>query len=1691
MQLNDGTFKGRFDITSPSYAVVKGGTYTTDPTTYLAEGYKAVENNGTWTVQVKTVARIGNVEYTTLESAAEAAKSGETIVLLADIDLSNHARSASDDIILTGVTLDLNGKTVRGFNSGVRYSGTGAVIKNGTFDFVEAEAKPNYGLSIGSYNSKNHDTDFKLQDLTVKGGINIDYADVTLDNVNIDMGASAFYAIWVDEDGASATYNSGAITASTSATAVFGVAKGLNGAADGSISVTGGKILTNGKNLRLGGNYLPVEVSGGVFDAAVPEDCCAEGYIPTANIDEETKATYPYTVKQGAFVARIGDKKYETLADAITDATDGANTITLLADINLGSDYANINKAVTIEGDGHTITSSAAQAVMLSGNGAVTISNTKITATNGHGIQAGNDNAAYSGALTLNEGSVLTVAKRGIRIYKEDTGLAITVEGSTIQSNKQDPKTTYTTGDEAMGLSLGTTDGKGYDVTINNSIIQGFSYDISVVTSGSNLNVNMTGGETYGRAILNVWGDNNNFNLNGVTVHGLNNETGPQEAYSCIVENNLNGVVAENNTYTIQDCQFIATLSEAAMTTSGSSATEQMIGLRGTNATVKVLGSTTYTCNSEERGGFITDEGELFANKLYFDDATKETFANAFKEAVIADEKEAEVNLYPVTWTPEVFYYWPDGKGGNEGVYCKFTDPFENTQNYILGDGESIQLQKNITFDHNIVNPLASGTINILFGENTIAKGEYSLMLKEGQSVNTDKQTDIFSAVDEGYKVVETAVEGGYTYTVVAKEYVAKIGEEQYYSLAEAFEAAQAGQTITVLTDIDLPSTIAVTKQVTLDLDGKKIFNTSDLWVGGNWSFFSVQANGNLTVTGNGTIDAKENDCYTFDVQDGGVLTIKDGTFTGNISCVYLLNQAGTGVSTCNIEGGTFSIKQLAPDVQDDKYRYLLNCLDASYASNTVKFNVTGGSYVNFNPANNQAEGVETNFCAAGYEAVQNGDVWTVQKAPVAKIGETTYTSLAEAFEDAQDGQTITVLTDIDLPSTIVVGKQVTLDLAGKTISNTSDLWGGDNWSFFSVRANGNLTVTGNGTIDAKENDCYTFDVRNGGILTIKNGTFTGNISCVYLINEAGTGVSTCNIEGGRFSIKQLANNVQDDKYRYLLNCHDASYASNTAKFNVTGGSFVKFNPANNQAEGTETNFCAAGYEAVQDGDVWTVQKAPVAQIEGGAKYETLQAAINACEAGTETTIKLLDNVTDGAGFAIPDGVTNKNIIIDFDGKSYNVTKDAVGSGKTKTQAMHFYSGNTLTLKNGTITSAATSEENKLKMMMQNYCDLTLDGMTIDCSNVNGGTYPDYSGTAYEYWSNKSIPVFNFNTGNATIKNTTITFRDGDNMGLCVDGGTVALGEGTVVNGPVSAVTGTVTITGGKYSGAVTSDQATLKISGGIFTIEPAAEYCAEGFISVDNEDEATKAQYPYTVVNDDEYVFELIDQEVYELETAKTFKHVTYTRTFNNVNWQSLFVPFDINVEDYAGKYEFAKIHMIALEKDDEGFTSSSKIVVSYTKVTSGTLYANKPYLIKAKTKGTDIFELENVTLKGCNDINPIECNTTHADYSIVGSYQPVTATTENPYMAMAGGTINWYQSSTISPFRWVIRVSPKADDYARPSIELVEDDDITGISTMFLNNDDIEGFYNVNGVRHDTPVKGINIVRYKNGQTKKVVIK
>ena len=65
-------------------------------------------------------------------------------------------------------------------------------------------------------------------------------------------------------------------------------------------------------------------VSGGKFTSAVPEDYCADGYVPTENEDGT------YGVKE-TLAAKIGDAEYETLAAAFAAAKDG-ETIVLLKD---------------------------------------------------------------------------------------------------------------------------------------------------------------------------------------------------------------------------------------------------------------------------------------------------------------------------------------------------------------------------------------------------------------------------------------------------------------------------------------------------------------------------------------------------------------------------------------------------------------------------------------------------------------------------------------------------------------------------------------------------------------------------------------------------------------------------------------------------------------------------------------------------------------------------------------------------------------------------------------------------------------------------------------------------------------------------------------------------------------------------------------------------------------------------------------------------------------------------------------------------------------------------------------------------------------------------------------------------------------------------------------------------------------
>ena len=184
--------------------------------------------------------------------------------------------------------------------------------------------------------------------------------------------------------------------------------------------------------------------------------------------------------------------------------------------------------------------------------------------------------------------------------------------------------------------------------------------------------------------------------------------------------------------------------------------------------------------------------------------------------------------------------------------------------------------------------------------------------------------------------------------------------------------AAKEGGIITVNDDIAPSDTVVASGTVQLNMNGKKLANTADIWSDNDWSLVSAQNGANLTITGNGTFAAKANDCYAVDVQDGSTVTITSGTFNGNIHAVYVLE--GTAI----IQGGFYSVQQKYPDsAKADEF--VLNCYDANRANGTAKIIVTGGTFVNFNPADCQAEGAHTNFVADGYKVVtetHGTDTW-------------------------------------------------------------------------------------------------------------------------------------------------------------------------------------------------------------------------------------------------------------------------------------------------------------------------------------------------------------------------------------------------------------------------------------------------------------------------------------------------------------------------------------------------------------------------------------------------------------------------------------------------------------------------------------------------------------------------------------------
>ena len=238
-------------------------------------------------------------------------------------------------------------------------------------------------------------------------------------------------------------------------------------------------------------------------------------------------------------------------------------------------------------------------------------------------------------------------------------------------------------------------------------------------------------------------------------------------------------------------------------------------------------------------------------------------------------------------------------------------------------------------------------------------------------------------------------------------------------------------------------------------------------------------------------------------------------------------------------------------------------------------------------------------------------------------------------------------------------------------------------------------------------------------------------------------------------------------------------------------------------------------------------------------------------------------------------------------------------------------------------------------------------------------------------------------------------------------------------------------------------------------------------------------------------YTTALNDGEPYLNETDLSYDEISFTREFNNTNWQSLYVPFEIPLtEELLEEFDFAYINGAKLyDWDDDGIAEDLRIEVF--KMKSGTLRANMPYLIRAKVAGEKTITVNEATLYATEE-NSIDCSTTSLRFTFTGGYQTLGYDDIGGCYLLGGGTWNEVkEGGTMKPMRFYLRIDSRDyQPFKAPVIHMTvfgEDDEVTDIQSPLLQEEAGEApVFDLQGRRVEHPEKGIYII---NG--KKVIVK
>ena len=519
-------------------------------------------------------------------------------------------------------------------------------------------------------------------------------------------------------------------------------------------------------------------------------------------------------------------------------------------------------------------------------------------------------------------------------------------------------------------------------------------------------------------------------------------------------------------------------------------------------------------------------------------------------------------------------------------------------------EGFKIRNAGNLALKYKVVISGLTGDATLLNAiEFTVKKGDTEVLLEnfEGKLLPKD------SAATDGFETYETSVititgkmkqDAGNEYKGLSIDgikitvYATQVGYESdstnkdydenatYYPVIDAAglkDALKAGGNVSVEANLAPAAAIVADKNATLNMNGKTIANITNIWdvEPNSWSLVSVREGATLTIDGNGTFKAKENDCFAVDVQDDGCkVVIKSGTFIGNIHAVYVY----TGEAV--IEGGFFSVQQKFSDAAKAD-EFVLNCYDANRANGTAKITVKGGTFVNFNPADCQAEGAHTNFVAEGYSVIKetqaNGDVWyTVVEGTGASSNEELNNVISSATEPTtvtlgKGTYTLPTLENKDITvkgtkDTIVDMKDAINKASSASFDGVTVNFGTENYKGF--QHTGKLTykdctITGKQFLYAEEvefincefvQDAVDYNVwtYGAGSVLFKDCTFTCKGKAVLIYNEGTLSAQTVEFQNCKFE----ASSAVDGKAAIEIDSYGTSYTvivDQATADNVTG----------------------------------------------------------------------------------------------------------------------------------------------------------------------------------------------------------------------------------------------------------------------------------------------------------------------------------------------------------------------------------------------------------------------------------------------------------------------------------------------------------------------------------------------------------